>query len=123
VTTSSDAKYFSLGLDMAALTQPVKDAIAFLEYFLRTMSRIVTLPMPTVAAINGHCTAGGGFLALAHDFQLATEGKALFFMNEIDLGLAFSEGMAKLLTYVSPPLSLPPIGFCLQLTRTDLNLY
>lgn len=56
--------------------------------------------MPTVAAINGHCTAGGGFFAMAHDFTLVTDGKGLFFMNEIDLGLGFAEGMAKMLTCV-----------------------
>ena len=100
VTTSSDPKYFSLGLEIASLGQGVEKASEYLKYYLKTMARLVVLPMPTVAAINGHCTAGGGFFALVHDFTLATEGKALFFMNEIDLGLAFSEGMAKILKYV-----------------------
>lgn len=56
--------------------------------------------MPTIAAINGHCTAGGGFLALCHDFRIAADTRALFFMNEIDLGLAFSNGMAQIFKYV-----------------------
>jgi enoyl-CoA hydratase/carnithine racemase len=97
VTTSSDAKYFSLGLEIACLAQGIEQATAYLEYYLKTLARLAVLPMPTVAAINGHCTAGGGFFALVHDFTIVTEGKALFFMNEIDLGLGFSEGMAKIL--------------------------
>ena len=64
------------------------------------LARLVSLPMPTVAAVNGHCTAGGGFFALCHDFTIASSEKGLFFMNEIDLGLGFAEGMAKVLTYV-----------------------
>lgn len=63
------------------------------------LARLVKLPMPTVAAVNGHCTAGGGFFALCHDFTIASSEKGLFFMNEIDLGLGFAEGMAKVLTY------------------------
>lgn len=72
-----------------------------MEAYQKMLARLVALPMPTVAAINGHCTAGGGFFALCHDFTIATEGKGLFFMNEIDLGLAFAEGMAAVLTYVA----------------------
>ena len=102
MTTSSDAKYFSLGLEIACLAQGIEQATAYLEYYLKTLARLAVLPMPTVAAINGHCTAGGGFFALVHDFTIVTEGKALFFMNEIDLGLGFSEGMAKILKCVLP---------------------
>lgn len=100
VTTSSDPKYFSLGLDFAALNVAPKDALIFLETYQKMLARLVKLPMPTVAAVNGHCTAGGGFFALCHDYTIASSEKGLFFMNEIDLGLGFAEGMAKVLTYV-----------------------
>lgn len=101
MTTSSDPKFFSLGLDFAALTVSPKEAIKFLEDYQKMLARLVALPMPTVAAVNGHCTAGGGFFALCHDFTIVSSEKGLFFMNEIDLGLSFAEGMAKVITYVS----------------------
>lgn len=107
VTTSSDAKYYSLGLDFKELSAPPKDVLAFLERFQRMLARLVTLPMPTVAAINGHATAGGAMFALAHDFTIASEGKGLFFLNEIDLGLSFADGMAKLMKYAVEPRIFP----------------
>ena len=53
------------------------------------LSRILTLPVPTVAAIGGHAYAAGGLLALAHDYRF-------FCLPEIDLRLAFSAGMSAL---------------------------
>lgn len=111
MTTSSDAKYFSLGLDFAALGAGPKEAITFLEDYQKMLARLVALPMPTVAAVNGHCTAGGGFFALCHDFTIVSSEKGLFFMNEIDLGLSFADGMAKVLTYVAAIDLLPFFRF------------
>lgn len=84
---------------MNALGGEQKDVLAFLERFQRMLARLVTLPMPTVAAINGHATAGGAMFALCHDFTIASEGKFLFFLNEIDMGLSFCEGMAQIMKY------------------------
>lgn len=54
------------------------------------LGRFLTFPIPTIAAINGHCFAGGFTLALAHDFRIMkqAEGKAQIWcaLNEVDFG-------------------------------------
>lgn len=61
--TTGEGKFFSNGLDLEhAITTPG----FFDDYYLKLLVRILTFPIPTVAAINGHAFAGGFMLALAH---------------------------------------------------------
>ena len=47
------------------------------------MYRLLTFPLVTIAAINGHAFAGGMMLALACDFRIMTSGKGMLSMNEV----------------------------------------
>jgi len=49
--------------------------------------KISHLPVPTIAAINGHCVGGGVEFVLACDYRLASEEKARFAFPEVQLGL------------------------------------
>lgn len=51
---------------------------------------------PTIAAINGHCIAGGVMFALAHDFRVMKAGKFKFCLSEVDLGMELPDGMMKI---------------------------
>ncbi len=50
-------------------------------------SRIADLPIPSIAAINGHCMGGGTEMALACDFRLAAKEKANIALPEVKLGI------------------------------------
>lgn len=43
----------------------------------------MTFPLITIAAINGHCFAGGMLLALCCDYRLMTTGRGWMSMNEV----------------------------------------
>ncbi len=49
--------------------------------------RIADLPIPSIAAINGHCMGGGTEMALACDFRLAAKEKANIALPEVKLGI------------------------------------
>ena len=48
----------------------------------RLFARVLAFPRITVAAINGHAFAGGGMLALAHDFRVMRSDRGYFCLPE-----------------------------------------
>jgi Delta3-Delta2-enoyl-CoA isomerase len=57
---------------------------------------MLTLSMPTVAAVTGHAFGGGALLAMAHDWRVMRGDRGYFCFPEVDIRLAFSPGMAAL---------------------------
>lgn len=97
LVTVGTGKFYSNGLDLDWLGA---NQDRFEEYLRRVhglYARILTLPMPTVAALNGHAFAGGGMLALAHDFAVMRTGRGYFCLPEVDLGMSFTPGMSALI--------------------------
>ncbi|MGN6473399.1 MAG: enoyl-CoA hydratase-related protein [Mycobacteriales bacterium] len=97
LVTVADGKFWSNGLDLDWLTSHPDQFEAYLTLVQRLLSRMLTLPMPTVAAIQGHCFAAGGMLAMAHDWRVMRADRGFFCLPEVDLGLPFPPGMDALL--------------------------
>ena len=91
VTTSSSEKFFSNGLDLewvsSAGAHRGGDRSVFGEEFMALMGRIITLPIPTVAAINGHAFGAGFMAALCHDVRLMRGDRGFLCANEMQLGM------------------------------------
>ncbi len=92
VVTSSHEKIWSNGIDLDWL-QPAmqKEGPDLLSKFrvemYSFMKRLLTFPMITIAAINGHAFAGGAFLAFCHDFRFMRSDRGWICLPEIDLGM------------------------------------
>jgi Delta3-Delta2-enoyl-CoA isomerase len=98
LVTVGEEKFYSNGLDLTWLTgEAAAEAPAFVARFLAALGRLLALPVPTVAAINGHAFAGGGMLALAHDFRVMRADRGFFCLPEVDIGLPFAPGMRALI--------------------------
>ncbi|OLL23853.1 Enoyl-CoA delta isomerase 1, peroxisomal [Neolecta irregularis DAH-3] len=83
ITTSEQAKFYSNGLDL----QHVHETPGFLQGTLYNLFiRLLTFPMPTVAAVTGHAFAGGWMLAMCHDYRVGNEKKGWFSLNELEFG-------------------------------------
>jgi enoyl-CoA hydratase/carnithine racemase len=57
---------------------------------------LLVCPVPTIAAMSGHATAGGAMLALACDYRIASDN-ILFFIPAVELGLSYSAGLTALM--------------------------
>src|SRR5918997_1856517 len=61
-------KHYSNGFDIEFLGSLDGSALAsFMERALGVLARLLTFPVPTAAAVNGHAFGIGALLALAHD--------------------------------------------------------
>jgi len=94
-------KFFCNGLDLLyinTIEHETNAQIQFQRSFERLLDRILTFPLYTIAAINGHACAGGAMLALAFDHRIIVKNpKLLMFVPAVDLGLVYSKGMTLLM--------------------------
>ena len=93
VTRSADEKFFSNGLDLEWLQSDDADhrggdKAVFGEEFMALMGRMITFPMPTICAINGHAFGAGFMIALCQDIRLMREDRGFLCANEMQLGMA-----------------------------------
>lgn len=98
LVTTGEGKFYSNGLDLNWLAeQEHADAMRFIAGLLSIFARLVSFPVATCAAINGHAFAGGGMLALAHDWRVMRNDRGFFCLPEIDLGMPLAHGMRSLI--------------------------
>ena len=104
VVIAGRAGCFSAGLDLKLLpTLPPAELARTMVAFGRTMLRVFTFPVPTVAAITGHAIAGGAMLAFACDLRLMAEGPFRLHLNEVAIGLALPTWAITLAHSAIPP--------------------
>jgi Delta3-Delta2-enoyl-CoA isomerase len=97
LVTVADGKFWSNGLDLDWLGSHLDEAPSYIAEVQGLMSQLLTLPVPTVAAIQGHCFAAGAMLALAHDWRAMRADRGFFCLPEVDLGIPFTVGMDALI--------------------------
>ncbi|XP_044486273.1 enoyl-CoA delta isomerase 2, peroxisomal-like [Mangifera indica] len=100
--TSSHGKFFSNGFDLA-WAQAAGSRIGarerlhhMVEIFKPIVAAMISLPMPTVAAVNGHAAGAGFALVLSHDYALMRGDKGVLYMSEVDIGLTLPDYFAAL---------------------------
>jgi enoyl-CoA hydratase/carnithine racemase len=97
LVTVAEGKFWSNGLDLDWLTAHLDQAESYIGEVQALFNDVLTLPVPTVAAIQGHCFAAGAMLALAHDWRVMRADRGFFCLPEVDLQIPFSVGMDSLL--------------------------
>ena len=97
LVTVGEGKFYSNGLDLDWLGQNFDQYEAYVEQVQALFARVLTLPVPTVAAMNGHAFGAGSMLAMAHDYRVMREDRGYFCFPEVDIHIPFSPGMAALI--------------------------
>lgn len=85
VLTGAGSKTFSAGADINALLEMITDSLPFLK-IPEIFSALEQLPIPTIAALDGHAMGGGLEMALTLDIRIASEN-ILLGLPEIKLGI------------------------------------
>ncbi len=101
--TTAEGKFFSNGFDLQTVLELGREAIGFLADTQALWARLLTFPMPTIAAINGHAFGAGAVHVLAHDFRIMRQERGYICLPEIDLKVQFRPGMMALVKSALTP--------------------
>jgi enoyl-CoA hydratase/carnithine racemase len=107
VLTSTDEKNFSQGIDVEWLGQKMNEQdFAGIKLFMHGMNRIfkriLLMPMPVIAAINGHAFGNGAMLACTCDFRFMKQDRGFFCFPEVDISIPFLPGMIRFVRKAMP---------------------
>lgn len=81
---------FSAGVNLFKVVEGGGSYLAeFLPKLSQGIARLLALPQPVVAAINGHAIAGGCVLACACDRRMMADGNARIGLTELLVGVPF----------------------------------
>ncbi|MFO7565998.1 MAG: enoyl-CoA hydratase/isomerase family protein [Enhygromyxa sp.] len=108
---TGDGRSFSAGLALPQLIDLDRGTMrSFMADFKAAMLRVFTLPMPVIAAIDGHAIAGGCVLASQCDLRLAADRPLKIGVNEVQLGIGLPAIVIETLRLILPPSSLAPVA-------------
>ena len=116
VVTGAGEKSFVAGADIAAMsTMTVQEAREFSKAGNDVFRKLETLPIPSIAAVNGFALGGGNELAMSCDIRYCSEN-ALFGQPEVGLGITPGFGGTQRLARLVGP------GMAKQMIYTARNI-
>jgi enoyl-CoA hydratase len=89
VVLTGAGSFLSGGFDFAAPRRDDTATRRIAALYHDVHLALLTLPKPTLAAMNGHAIAGGLVLVLACDYRLGAEGDYRIGLTEVAVGAAF----------------------------------
>lgn len=92
-----DGKFWSNGLDLDWFDANRDQTATVITQLHELYATLLEAGFPTLAALQGHCYAGGAIMAMALDIRVMREDRGYFCFPEVDLGLPFSPGMSALI--------------------------
>ncbi|MEU9916247.1 enoyl-CoA hydratase-related protein [Streptomyces sp. NPDC051001] len=97
LVTSATGKFYSNGLDLDWLLAHADQHQDYVVSVQELFARMLSLPVITVAALQGHTFAAGAMLSLAHDFRVMRADRGFWCLPEADIRIPFTPGMAALI--------------------------
>lgn len=108
---TGDGRSFSAGLALPQLIDLDRPTMrTFMAEFKLAMLRVFAMPMPVVAAIDGHAIAGGCVLATQCDVRIAADRPLKIGVNEVQLGIGLPALVIETLRLLLPASSLVPVA-------------
>jgi enoyl-CoA hydratase len=89
VVLTGAGKFFCGGFDLFSERRDPSSVSVLGDVFRDTHVKLVSLPKPTIAMVNGHAIAGGLVLVLACDYRLGLDGDWKLGLNEVAIGASY----------------------------------
>lgn len=96
--TVADGKFWSNGLDLDWLGENPEQFEAYVGSVHSLYAQFLTLPVSTIAVLQGHTFAAGAMMALAHDVRYMRKDRGYFCLPEVNINIPFTPGMSALIT-------------------------
>ncbi|MDE2579474.1 MAG: enoyl-CoA hydratase/isomerase family protein [Hyphomicrobiales bacterium] len=121
IVTGAGEKAFAAGTDIAEFRdmRTAADAHAYETRIERVLTALETLPCPTIAAVAGACTGGGGVIAACCDLRLADASLQFGFPIARTLGNCLSIANYARLAALVGPARVTDLVFTARLVRAD----
>lgn len=103
LVTEASGKFYSNGLDLDWLSAHADQHEDYLVTVHRLFARVLSMPVITVTAIQGHAFAAGAMFTLSHDFRVMRSDRGFWCLPEVDINIPFTSGMASLIQARIPP--------------------
>ncbi|MDU0287739.1 enoyl-CoA hydratase-related protein [Saccharothrix longispora] len=97
LVTTATGKFFSNGLDLDWLMANGEQHLGYVVSVHGLFARVLSLPVITVAALQGHTFAAGAMLSLAHDFRVMRADRGFWCLPEAEIDIPFTPGMSALI--------------------------
>ncbi|MEU9481384.1 enoyl-CoA hydratase-related protein [Streptomyces sp. NPDC048191] len=97
LVTAATGKFYSNGLDLEWLAEHSDEHLDYVISVHGLFARFLSLPLVSVAALQGHTFAAGAMFSLAHDFRLMRADRGFWCLPEADINIPFTPGMSALI--------------------------
>lgn len=92
LVTTATGKYFSNGVDLSWGADNLDQVDRFIGTVQALLVRMLTFPMQTVAALQGHTFGGAAFFAMAHDHRIMRADRGFLCFPGVSIGASYSPG-------------------------------
>jgi Delta3-Delta2-enoyl-CoA isomerase len=97
LVTAATGKFYSNGLDLDWLFAHAEAHHDYVVSVHALLARLLSLPVITVAALQGHTFAAGAMFSLAHDFRVMRADRGFWCLPEADINIPFTPAMSALI--------------------------
>ncbi|MEU5030265.1 enoyl-CoA hydratase-related protein [Streptomyces milbemycinicus] len=97
LVTAATGKFYSNGLDLDWLLAHADQHHDYVVSVHDLLARMLSLPLVTVAALQGHTFAAGAMFSLAHDVRVMRADRGYWCLPEADINITFTPGMSALI--------------------------
>lgn len=102
IVLTGEGRFFSSGFDLPIFLnfKDKAEAVEFFEFEEQVLTNLFTCRKPVVAAINGHCAAGGLIYSMAADYRIIKDHpKIKVGMTEIKIGVPLAIAQSEIIRY------------------------